>query len=36
MMPLGTVPLGSFVKNEPNGTVPNGAPSPMARFDLKK
>jgi len=22
--PLGTVPFGSFVKNEPNGTVPNG------------
>ena len=24
MMPLGTVPFGPFVKNEPNGTVPNG------------
>ena len=24
MVPLGTVPFGSFVKNEPNGTVPNG------------
>ena len=22
--PMGTVPFGSFVKNEPNGTVPNG------------
>ena len=21
---MGTVPFGSFVKNEPNGTVPNG------------
>ena len=25
MRPLGTVPFGPFVKNEPNGTVPNGA-----------
>ena len=24
MIPLGTVPFGSFVKNVPNGTVPNG------------
>ena len=23
-IPLGTVPFGSFVKNGPNGTVPNG------------
>ena len=27
MMPLGTVPFGPFVKNEPNGTVPNGTRS---------
>ena len=24
MIPLGTVPFGSFLTNEPNGTVPNG------------
>ena len=23
-IPLGTVPFGSFLTNEPNGTVPNG------------
>jgi len=25
--PLGTVPFGSFLTNEPNGTVPNGSPN---------